>query len=47
MEVKTLNIPLAVEDHEQLAAVKGDRTWQEAMLEEFGVREVTDDESDE
>lgn len=35
--IKTLNATFTEEQHEQLDEIKGDRTWSEAVLEEFGV----------
>jgi len=35
--MKHLNIPVDDETHAKLAAVKGDRSWPEALREEFGI----------
>lgn len=35
--MKSINPMVTDEEHEQLSEVKGDRTWREALLEEFGV----------
>jgi len=35
--VKQLNTTFEDSDFEDLAEVKGDRTWREAILQEFGV----------
>jgi len=37
--MKHLNIPIDDETYEELQAVKGDRTWQEALRDEFGLTE--------
>jgi predicted CopG family antitoxin len=37
--VKHLNIPLDDDTHERLAEVKGDRSWSQALREEFGIDE--------
>lgn len=37
--MKHLNIPLSDPMYEQLKEVKGDRSWKEALAEEFGVTE--------
>jgi len=44
MGTKGIHVTVTEADHEKLKAVKGNRTWDEAILEEFGVREVTDDD---
>jgi len=35
--MKHLNIPLPDDTHEQLTEVKGNRTWAEALREEFDI----------
>jgi predicted CopG family antitoxin len=35
--MKHLNIPVDDDTYEQLAEVKGDRSWPEALREEFGI----------
>ena len=35
--MKHLNIPVDDETYQALTEVKGDRSWQEALREEFGV----------
>jgi hypothetical protein len=35
--VKTIRETFTDAEHARLAEVKGDRTWREAILEEFGV----------
>mgnify|MGYP000093604534 CR=1 FL=1 len=37
--MKHLNIPVDDETHAKLADVKGDRSWPEALREEFGIDE--------
>jgi hypothetical protein len=37
--MKHLNIPLDDETYQHLKDAKGDRTWQQAICEEFGVDE--------
>lgn len=37
--MKHLNIPVEDETYEKLADVKGDRTWEQALREEFGTDE--------
>jgi len=37
--MKHLNIPLDDGTYEELKAVKGDRSWPEAVREEFGIDE--------
>ena len=37
--MKHLNIPVSDDEHEQLQEVKGDRSWHDALVEEFGVDE--------
>jgi len=37
--MKHLNIPVEDETYDRLAEVKGDRSWPEALREEFGVDE--------
>lgn len=37
--VKWLNEAFNEENYEELQDVKGDRSWREAILEEFGVKE--------
>ena len=39
MGVKSISETFTDEEHERLTDVKGDRTWREAILEEFGVDE--------
>lgn len=38
--MKTVNETFTDDEHDRLATVKGDRTWREAILEEFGVTET-------
>jgi len=40
--VKSINPTFTDEEHRELADQKGDRTWREAILEEFGCRPPTD-----
>jgi hypothetical protein len=35
--MKHLNVPFDDETYDDLRAAKGDRSWQEAICEEFGV----------
>jgi hypothetical protein len=35
--MKHINTPFSQDEYEELKAVKGDRNWREAILEEFGV----------
>lgn len=42
MAVKKLNVPFDGATYEKLSAVKGDRTWEEAIIEEFGVADQTE-----
>lgn len=42
MDVKQVNVALSKGQYERLEEKKGDRTWREAMLEEFGVRQEAD-----
>lgn len=35
--MKHLSEPFTDEEHERLVAIKGDRSWRRAILEEFGV----------
>jgi len=35
--MKHLNIPLDDDTYEHLSEVKGDRNWEEALREEFGI----------
>lgn len=42
MDVKQINVALSKGQYERLEAQKGDRTWREAMLEEFGVQQERD-----
>lgn len=35
--MKSINPTFEDEEHKQLTEVKGDRTWREAIKEEFGV----------
>jgi predicted CopG family antitoxin len=37
--MKHLNIPIDDETYEELRDVKDDRTWQEALRDEFGLSE--------
>lgn len=37
--MKNINEPFTEEEMAQLQEVKGDRTWREAILEEFGITE--------
>jgi predicted CopG family antitoxin len=37
MPTKTINEAFDEEQYSELKAVKGDRTWSEAILQEFGV----------
>lgn len=37
--MKHLNIPVDDELYDELTEVKGDRSWQEALREEFGVND--------
>jgi hypothetical protein len=37
--VKHLNIPVTNEEYAKLADVKGERSWPEALREEFGIDE--------
>jgi len=37
--MKHINVPVDDETHEALAEIKGERTWGEALLDEFGVDE--------
>lgn len=41
--MKTIHETFTEHEHEQLTAIKGDRTWREAILVEFGVEVDTDD----
>jgi len=36
---KEIRVMVSADQHEELTDAKGDRTWREAMLEEFGVEE--------
>ena len=40
--MKTIYETFEDAEHEALTEVKGDRTWREAILEEFGVRDNGD-----
>ncbi len=40
--MKHLNIPLTDEQHKKLAEVKGDRDWNTALMEEFGILDADD-----
>lgn len=40
--MKTVNETFTDAEHERLAAVKGARTWRDAILEEFGVEVETE-----
>lgn len=40
--MKRVNVTLEDDQHDRLAAVKGDRTWREALLDEFGLDESED-----
>lgn len=42
MAVKQLNVRFGTETYEKLLAVKGDRSWDEAITEEFGVADGTE-----
>jgi predicted CopG family antitoxin len=37
--MKHLNIPVDDETYQQLAEVKGERSWHDALCEEFGIEE--------
>jgi predicted CopG family antitoxin len=37
--MKHLNIPVDDETHEQLKKIKGNRSWHDAVVEEFGIDE--------
>jgi hypothetical protein len=37
--ITSINVPLSEDEHERLDDVKGDRTWREAILEEFEVKD--------
>lgn len=37
--MKHLNVPFDDDTYEQLSAVKGERSWQTAIREEFGIEE--------
>jgi predicted CopG family antitoxin len=37
--MKHLNIPLDEQTYEELRDVKGDRSWPEALREEFGIND--------
>jgi hypothetical protein len=39
MPTKRLSVPFDSEEYAAIKEVKGERTWQEAVLEEFGVAE--------
>lgn len=43
MPTKNLSETFTLEEFERLEAAKGDRTWREAILEEFGVTEDTNE----
>jgi len=40
---KNLRVTVSAGQYEKLKEVKADRTWREAILEEFGVREDTNE----
>lgn len=46
MAVKKLNVPFDGATYEKLSDVKGERTWQEAIIEEFGVVDETEAEGE-
>jgi predicted CopG family antitoxin len=37
--MKHINIPLDDETYQELTEVKGDRSWQQALVDEFGIDE--------
>ena len=37
--MKHLNIPVTDEQHKKLSEVKGDRDWNTALAEEFGIND--------
>ena len=37
--MRHINVALTDDQHESLSEVKGERSWQTALLEEFGVAE--------
>jgi len=37
--VKRINETFTDDEHEALSEIKGDRTWHEAIIEEFGIHE--------
>jgi len=39
MPPRRLSVPFTEAEYEQLKDVKGDRTWQEAVLQQFGVED--------
>jgi len=39
----TIQVPVSEGQHQRLKEAKGERSWREAMLEEFGVREEPDE----
>lgn len=42
LTMKHLNIPLTDEQHKKLKEVKGDRDWNTALVEEFGINDRDD-----
>ena len=40
--MKVINIPLDDETYNKLIAVKGDRTWELALTDEFGINNQDD-----
>lgn len=45
MQMRTLNVTVSEGQFERLEDEKGDRTWRDAILQEFGVREEPETES--
>lgn len=45
MGVKHINFAVTEAHHEQLVAIKGSRSWEEAIIEEFGVADPETEDS--
>jgi hypothetical protein len=39
--MKTINVTFTEEEYEELTDSKGNRTWRESIMEEFGIGEAT------
>ena len=46
MELKSISETFTASEHDELSEVKGDRTWREAILQEFGVEDAPGDSTD-